>query len=54
VNFGDSLIFNITKVDRAIALGQAVLHEPMNLEMLERIAKKQLAIPPFQEMSRRL
>ena len=45
VNFGDSLIFNITKVERAIALGQAFPHQPMNLEMVEKIAVKAIGHP---------
>jgi hypothetical protein len=45
VNFGDSLIFNISKVERAIALGQAVPHQPMNPDMVEKIAKRAVGHP---------
>jgi hypothetical protein len=49
VNFGDSLIFNITKVERAIALGQAFPHQPMNLDMVKKIAVKAIGHPAIPE-----
>jgi hypothetical protein len=45
VNFGDALIFNIAKVERDVFLGQAVYHEPMNPDIVEKIAKKAMGHP---------
>jgi hypothetical protein len=45
VNFGDSLIFDITKVERALALGQAIPHHPMEHARVEKIARKGIGHP---------
>lgn len=45
VDFGDALVFNISKVERDIASGQAVLHQPLNHNLVEQIARKAIGHP---------
>lgn len=45
VAFGDSLVFNISKVERAISLGQAIPHVPMDHDMVKKIARKAVGHP---------
>ena len=49
VNFGDALIFNISKVERAIEFGQAICHVRMNPDLVEKIAKKAIGHPAIPE-----
>ena len=49
VNFGDSLIFDITNVERDIKLGQAFPKEPMKRAMLEAIARRAIGHPAIPE-----
>jgi hypothetical protein len=48
VAFGDSLVFDLSKVENDIRRGLAFHHEPMDRAMVERIARRaigHLAIP---------
>jgi hypothetical protein len=49
VNFGDSLIFDLSNVERDIRLGQALPHEPMRKEMVELIARRAMGHPAIPE-----
>jgi hypothetical protein len=39
VNFGDGLIVHIAKIQRAITCGAAIPKQPMNMELVGRIAR---------------
>jgi hypothetical protein len=49
VNFGDALIFDVTNVERDIALGQAFQKEPVTDAMLEAIARRAIGHPAIPE-----
>ena len=49
VNFGDGLILTLSKILNEIARGQAFPHDPMNAEMLRKIANKAITHPAVSE-----
>jgi hypothetical protein len=49
INFGDSLIFNISKIQRDISSGRVVPYHPMNLDMVKLIAKRAIGHPAIPE-----
>jgi hypothetical protein len=49
INFGDALVFSISKIQRDIASGRAVPHQPMNLDMVKRIASRAIGHPAIPE-----
>jgi hypothetical protein len=45
VDFGDALVFNLGNVEHDIASGQAVYHQPLRWDLVEKIARKAIGHP---------
>jgi hypothetical protein len=49
INFGDALVFNIINVQNDIQDGNSIPHQPMNMALVEMIAKRAIGHPAVPE-----